>query len=144
MRGALVGALLVAVLVAVGMRTDIKKGVTIRRILPEMEPLLRAARETFAKVGAPAEITSAWRPDPASKHFTDHALDYKVKHIDRALWEKVALEMAIMVGPAFDIVLELDNSTPVEAPENNSHIHAEYDPAPWKSARSYGFSVANI
>ena len=145
MRAALVGAaLLAALLVASAMRTDIKKGVIIRRILPEMEPVIRAAREAFAKVGAPAEITGAWRQDPSSKHSEDLALDYKVKHIAPTLWETVALDIAILIGPAFDVVLERDTSTAPLADENNSHIHVEYDPAAWKSARSYGFSVANI
>lgn len=137
--------LLTAVAIAaLTMRTAIKPGVVFRTLRPEMEPVIRAAREVFSAAGQYAEITEAYRASPGSKHAEDLALDYRVKHVPRETWEDIALRIAIALGPAYDVVLELDKSTPWTDSRNRSHIHIEYDPQPWKQSRSYGFSTMVI
>jgi hypothetical protein len=123
-------------------RTEIKGDVVIRRILPPMELVLRTVRQVFSEHGYPAIISEYYRPGGGGKHPEDLAIDYRVKHVASELWKTIGMDISIRLGAAYDVILELDDEP--DADLNRSHIHIEYDPQPWKNARSYHFITQNI
>lgn len=99
----------------------IKKGVVMPR-RAEIYPVLWAAEKIWNKYGRVEGVTVTSGNDGkhswGSKHFSDDALDLRVRYWDQPTAKKVAKELQEAVGADFDIVLEW----------HKVHIHAEYQP----------------
>lgn len=97
---------------------NLKPGISIRGIRPEVVLALSVAREVFMNVGAELTITSCTegRHSRGSRHYTGLAADLRTRHLPHAKLEQIVPLLKQKLGAEFDVVLEAD------------HIHIEYDP----------------
>jgi hypothetical protein len=82
--------------------------------------MVQIVAEAFAVVGAEAIITSGVEGTHSrgSEHYVGHALDWRTRHLDPATAKSVRDDIAMRLGPDFDVILET-------APP---HLHVEWDP----------------
>ena len=99
----------------------IKSGV-IMPTRAEIYPVLWAAELIWVKHGRAEGVTVTSGNDSrhswGSKHFSDDALDLRVRYWKYKEAKQVTKELQKAVGPDFDIILEWDKV----------HIHCEYQP----------------
>lgn len=102
-------------------RAAVKAGVELPAVMkPTTARIDQVAAQVYARHGYDAVITSGLEGShlAESKHYTGDALDFRVRDIERpSEREQIAAEIAAVLGPAYDVVLE------------PTHIHAEFDPA---------------
>lgn len=58
---------------------------------------------------------------PASKHYTNDALDFRTRHIERGLKLKLKTDALQRLGAGYQAILE-------DVEGDNEHLHIEYDP----------------
>jgi len=99
----------------------IKPGV----VMPERIEIYKAlwAAETIwiahgRKEGVTVTSGREGRHSWGSKHYSDDALDFRVRYWKKAEAQQVATELQKAIGKDFDVVLEWDKV----------HIHVEYQP----------------
>ena len=56
-----------------------------------------------------------------SKHYSDEALDFRSKHLNKVDKQRLIKEVARRLGEKYQVFIE-------DAGKENEHIHAEYDP----------------
>ena len=98
---------------------EIKKGVNLQGIKPEILLAAIAADSIFATYHLPCVITSALdgKHSEKSLHYKGLAIDLRTKHIPSAgTLDAIVEAIRRSLGLQYDVVLESD------------HIHVEYDP----------------
>ena len=97
---------------------SIKVGVDACGIKPELVPVLIVANEVYANMGYDFVITSLvdGQHRAGSLHAFGFAADMRTKHIPIEKQAPIRDEIAIRLGPQYDVILEAD------------HIHVEFDP----------------
>lgn len=108
------------------MALQIKPGVKLLGIRPELAIAAQVVASVFAGLGLDAIITSGidGQHKRASAHYSGRALDFRIRHIPGYEQQKtaapmvvdIAKEIAQALGDDFDALLEVD------------HLHIEYDP----------------
>lgn len=137
-----------ALLAGMVMPAAVKAGVVLEGVnLEHMAPAVSAVERVWSGFGAQAVITDAWR-DPAvddGRHSRGDALDFRIKNLDRTVWERAGRAVAAQLHPAlYDVVLEIDERTPTSSAANRSHLHIEWDPQPAKLTRATAFSIVHL
>lgn len=100
---------------------QIKPGVDMSRLSPEIWAKAQETADVFDQHGYPAVITSAFRPEkPGSLHH-GFALDWRANHIAHD-WvrQQILSRLKELWGPDHDVILHGDGP--------NIHYHVEYDP----------------
>ena len=97
--------------------------VKLTLLQPQIVLAIQVAEAVWQKYGADVLwITSV--NDSGHKrdsfHYEGRAVDLRVRHLPKPLWETVRNELSAALGPEFDVILELDPP----------HVHVEYDPPP--------------
>lgn len=99
----------------------IKPGVVMPQRI-EIYPALWAAEEIWTSHGRLEGVTVTsgreGRHSWGSKHFSDDALDFRVRYWDHHEARQVAAELQSAIGEDYAVVLEWDKI----------HIHVEYQP----------------
>lgn len=102
------------------LRLELKHGVKVGGIAPEMVLAAVVAACVFEDAGVDCVITSCkdGAHSPKSLHYDGKALDFRTRDLDSPeLRKEAARSIATALGPEFDVVDEID------------HIHVEHDPA---------------
>lgn len=96
---------------------NIKQGVRVLGLRPEIVLALLVAESTFLLHGSDLVVTSAIEGthSRASIHYTGGAVDLR-RPLDPATAQAVARDLKADLGDDFDVVLEVD------------HIHVEFQP----------------
>ncbi len=99
---------------------QLKKGVSLIGLQPQMALVLLVADQVFTAAGYPTILTSGTesKHGKSSKHFIGYALDFRTARVGIDLDEAKILagELRRCLGREFDVVTEDD------------HIHIEFDP----------------
>lgn len=101
----------------------VKDGVHFEALRREVLNMLPYVDAIYSGLGYNVVITSAndGVHNPGSLHYANLALDFRIKHLPKTLWIKVAEMLAHALGAGYDVLLE--------SPETeNAHIHLEWDP----------------
>lgn len=100
---------------------QIKPGVRVHGLKPEILLALQIATEIYQKHGFDCVLTSAidGKHSRGSRHYTGSAIDLRTRHLPDP--GTIADEIKTALGADYDVVLE-GMGTP------NQHIHIEFDP----------------
>lgn len=97
----------------------IKDNVRIDLLQPQMLLPVMIMDQLFSELGhVDAVITSGndGKHKEGSKHYTGHALDFRIRHVKKHIVEIILRRATAALGQDYDVVLE------------HTHIHVEYDP----------------
>lgn len=99
------------------MRLELKHGVKVSGIAPEMVLAAVVAACVYEDIGADCVITSCkdGQHSANSLHYSGKAIDLRTRDLAPEIRKEVALSIAAALGPEFDVVDEID------------HIHLEHD-----------------
>lgn len=97
---------------------QLKPGVNLAGIQPQMTIALQVADEVYTAHGHVLTVTSANDSQHmvGSLHYSGFAVDLRTKDLPAAEIPEIAQEIRSRLGAQFDVILESD------------HIHVEYDP----------------
>lgn len=100
----------------------IKNGVKLSKFSTQILLAIVVAERVYEKIGYEMTVTSIadGTHSAGSLHYGGNAVDLRVRHLPRPMWDDVTITLRDRLGPEYDVVLEL------EPP----HIHVEYDPKP--------------
>lgn len=99
------------------MRLELKPGVKVGGIAPEMVLAAVVAACVYEDAGADCVITSCrdGQHMAGSLHYEGRAIDLRTRDLAPEIRKEVALGIAAALGPEFDVVDEID------------HLHLEHD-----------------
>lgn len=97
---------------------DIKPGVRINGIKPEMLLGVIVANSIFEKHGKEFTLTSVVdsKHSRGSKHYSGNAIDARTRHLSTVEADRLTIAINTALGADFDVVLE------------STHLHLEYHP----------------
>ena len=103
---------------AIGEDVQIKPGVNLEGIQPQLVMAAQVADEVYTSNGFALTITSANDSQhmEGSLHYQGRALDLRTRDLPEGMAATLAGEIRSRLGNQFDVILEAD------------HIHIEYDP----------------
>ncbi len=97
---------------------QIKKGVDLRKISPQICIACLIANEIYVKLGHELVITSIsdGKHSTTSLHYTGYAADLRTNYFTEEERTAAKIQLQTALGAQFDIIDEID------------HIHIEFDP----------------
>ena len=97
---------------------ELKTGVRLDNLFPQMLVALAVVQDVFAESGYEITITSGseGQHSRTSLHYLGAALDFRTRDINVEDRGALARSIRIALGENFDVVLE------------NTHLHVEYQP----------------
>lgn len=105
------------------MQLGFKTNVRLTDLKPQMVIAYIAVYHVFSGLGYDVVVTSGNDSTHkiGSKHGEGNALDFRTKHVPRAIIVKLYEQIKAILGSNFDVILESLNL-------DNEHMHIEYDP----------------
>ena len=97
---------------------NLKAGVIVTGVRPEIVLALFVASYIYAKYGKPLWVTSLLdgKHSETSLHYAGQAADLRTRYFDRPTQEAIVAELKEALGKNYDVILE------------SNHIHMEYQP----------------
>ena len=109
---------LLILLSELGAPMQIKPGVRLLGLQPQMTVALSVAESVYARYGAECVLTSAvdGNHSRASLHYKGYAVDLRIWNVPQSKRPTLVNDLREALGTEYDVILERD------------HIHVEWDP----------------
>jgi hypothetical protein len=100
------------------MSLEVKTGVTLLGIVPQMVLVVIAVERAFDELGHACVITAGndGSHSEASEHYAGRALDFRTRDVDAVMAQAIATRVQQALGRDFGVLLEAD------------HLHVHYRP----------------